>query len=928
MKAFKRTVSFFSLLFLSSCLHKDLSWPKIAHEPQIHNRVVMGRLENGMDYYYMRHPLPKNQCIVRFYGKVGSFSENDHELGLAHLLEHLVFQSTKDFPKGILAIKLQEDGIAFGPDANAHTSFQETVYKLDLPTCDLLPKALKILRNFADGLVLTKNALDKEKAVIDREENTKDDELAKINKEIFSKLFSGSLRVKRPVIGKKAIRDKINIPDIEAFYHKWYRPHNFSLVIVGDYDININESIKNIFGSWEEKDEKFTIKDESVLDKKHPIFITNNKNSETVAGILMIQPEKTLYPNADLALTKDRLALALAINMLRHRLIVKGDSNASMLYTPNINAYMINNDLYEFTFEVEAKEQNFKTALMDAWRVVKKAMTFGFTQNDLKASKDAMLSNIHQNLLKEKTYPSSLYADHIINYIYNKKPILTEKYNYQLISSALNVIDLADCQEAINKAINSGVESFGLVLNNKNNIKIEEVKTWLKESKEQDIKDFKVHEEVEFRYDTYSKKEKSDIKIVNINHLGIKKATLPNGVNIILKKSLENNDETSIVIFYDDGLLAEGKNGIGKAILAANILPFGGLLQHSYKEVERLMQGKKIHTKTVLRNDFSFAALKTVSKDQKFALDLVSAFLTEPYYHEDILQKTIERLTKNWQERKTQMDYQLDNNFYNKITQDDPRIVFTDNKLIEKISRDDLLLWHKKYFLEQKPVIIIVGDFDENKILKDLIPNIGQIKFTNKQNEIEPKNILFKSGLDETYMADNKSEHGILEIVYPLGMGHAHNAWHTIVRQIIEEELRILLREKDQHTYSPSVNIDLSRNPHIQNYLNITISAPKAEILLVRDKILDRLDFLAKNGVLEEEFNKAKSVYVSSVEKFSNTNNYWMDALIFNYKDLKKVLAPNEAIKMAKDISKEKVETIFAKYFNKKNASVGMVKPK
>ena len=151
-------------------------WAHEASELQPDPAVTYGQLPNGLRFALMRNALPSKTAAVRMRFGVGSMMEADDQRGLAHFLEHMVFNGSQNIPEGEMVKLLERLGLAFGPDTNAYTSFLETVYQLDLPDTrdELVDKSLMLMRETADRLLLSPAAIDRERGVILSEKRTRD----------------------------------------------------------------------------------------------------------------------------------------------------------------------------------------------------------------------------------------------------------------------------------------------------------------------------------------------------------------------------------------------------------------------------------------------------------------------------------------------------------------------------------------------------------------------------------------------------------------------------------------------------------------------------------------------------------------------------------------------------------------------------------
>ena len=148
-----------------------VAWPQDGSDLKADPNAIWGRLDNGLRYVILPTRGMKGTASLRLYMHVGSLMETDPQQGLAHYLEHMAFNGTRDFPAGELVKYFQRLGMSFGPHANAYTSFDQTVYQLELPraSAELLSNGLKVYRNFLDGMLLDSGEIDRERRVIGSE---------------------------------------------------------------------------------------------------------------------------------------------------------------------------------------------------------------------------------------------------------------------------------------------------------------------------------------------------------------------------------------------------------------------------------------------------------------------------------------------------------------------------------------------------------------------------------------------------------------------------------------------------------------------------------------------------------------------------------------------------------------------------------------
>lgn len=212
-----------------------------------------GVLPNGMRYALRKNATPPGQAALRLWIDAGSMMEADDQQGLAHFLEHMAFNGSKNVPEGEMIKILERHGLAFGADTNASTSFDETIYQLDLPKTDddTVDTSLMLLREAAGELTIAPEAVDRERGVVLSEERTRDTPGYRVAIKTLSAQMEGQLPPKRIPIGKTEVLKTAPAQRIRDFYEAYYRPERTVLVAVGDFDVDAMEAkIKGKFGDW------------------------------------------------------------------------------------------------------------------------------------------------------------------------------------------------------------------------------------------------------------------------------------------------------------------------------------------------------------------------------------------------------------------------------------------------------------------------------------------------------------------------------------------------------------------------------------------------------------------------------------------------------------------------------------------------------
>ncbi|MCK5673693.1 MAG: insulinase family protein, partial [Spirochaetales bacterium] len=250
----KKLLPILFLVTIFSCTSTGSIGSKNKEDPvPFDSEVEHGVLENGLEYFIRPNSEPQNRIVLRLVINAGSILEDEDQLGLAHLIEHMAFNGTANFEKHEIINYLESTGMKFGADTNAHTSFDETVYKINIPpdNPDMLQTGLEILKEWAFEIAFEDEEIDKERGVVIEEWRSGRGADARMRDEYFSVLFSESLYGDRMPIGDMEVVKNSSYDTIKRFYKDWYRPELMAVIVVGEVDpSSVKISIDNIFGNY------------------------------------------------------------------------------------------------------------------------------------------------------------------------------------------------------------------------------------------------------------------------------------------------------------------------------------------------------------------------------------------------------------------------------------------------------------------------------------------------------------------------------------------------------------------------------------------------------------------------------------------------------------------------------------------------------
>ncbi|MFA6234719.1 MAG: pitrilysin family protein, partial [Bacteroidota bacterium] len=412
----------------------------------INPKIRMGKLENGMKYYIMQNKKPENRAALRLAVNAGSVMETDEQQGLAHFCEHMAFNGTKNFEKNELVQYLESIGMRFGGDLNAYTSFDETVYMLELPMDDpaKVTKGMQVLVDWASNLSFDDEEIDKERGVIIEEWRSRNGAGARIRDKQFPILLKGSMYADRLPIGKPEILRTFKYETIKQFYHDWYRPDMMSIVAVGDFDVNAVEGqIKQMFGSIPARENPKPRPVFDVPDHDELLFAIATDKEATGTSLTLYHK---MNPTVDRKVSDYRKSM---IEQLYSQML--NDRYSEMLQKkdpPFLNAYsgqggfVRAKDVYMLGASTteDGVLRGFEALLTEAKRV----KDHGFTASELERAKTNVLRGMEQSYNEREKTRSESHASEFVRNFLTEEPIPGIEMEYELYKKYLPTISIRE----------------------------------------------------------------------------------------------------------------------------------------------------------------------------------------------------------------------------------------------------------------------------------------------------------------------------------------------------------------------------------------------------------------------------------------------------------------------------------------------------
>ena len=574
----------------------------------VDDQVRVGKLDCGLTYYIRHNDYPEHRVNFYIAQRVGSIQEEESQRGLAHFLEHMAFNGSEHFNgegKGIIDYT-RSLGVAFGKDLNAYTSIAETVYNInDVPSTrqSAIDSCLLILKDWSNGLLLTDEEIDKERGVIHEEWRLRRSAQQRMLENQLEKLYPGSKYGRRMPIGLMEVVDNFKYNELRDYYHKWYRPDNQALVIVGDVDVDhIEAQIKELFKDCVLDPNAAQVVPEPVPDNDEPI-IAIDKDKEQQYSQVMVMFKHEAFPKemkSDMVYLVMDYATSMMCDMLNARLSEKAQEPDCPYLQAMVmdGGYLLSNDPEALTLVVMPKEGQIEAATQAVITEAMRAAKHGFTGTEYVRAKDDYMSGLEKQYNeRNKISNARLAAQYYRNYLDNE-PMPSIEQEYQIMSMIAPQIPVDIVNQMLPELITT--DGKNLVVVNFNQEKDGAVYPTPEALKA--AVDAGINATVEAYVDNVKQEpliskmpKKGKIKKETYNsQFDYKELELSNGARVILKKTDFKEDEIIMAARARGGNSLYGEADWANTGLVSIASMTSGLGEFSNKELEKALAGKQV----------------------------------------------------------------------------------------------------------------------------------------------------------------------------------------------------------------------------------------------------------------------------------------------------------------------------------------------
>ena len=903
-------------------------------------KIRYGKLDNGFTYYIRANKKPENMIQFRLVSNAGSILERDDQQGLAHFCEHMAFNGIKGYPGNSMIDKLQQHGVEFGRDINAYTSFDQTVYYVNMPANDpeMVKMGIEILDGWAGNILFDQKEIEEERGVIHEEWRGGVGHGDRLRQKTWPIMLKGSLYADRLPIGKEEVIMNFERQSIVDFFNDWYRPDLQAIVIVGDIE-NVDameKTVKETFGSHPKTKNPKERKSFEIPNNVEPLICIATDKEATSTSLQMMWKHKKAPVGkvGDYRAMIVRNLIDMMINDRFSELTQK--PTCPVMYAAGGYGGFLGREVDAFTVMCAPKEGRIEEAAEMLLRVMKQIDEHGFLQAELDRQKEDLMSTYTKLAKEENKTQSNSLADEYTNHFLDGDPCPGIRQEWKYAKEFIPEITVEECNEIVKGWITDENMIFYLTAPEKVKVPTEAEATKIMKN----FKSIQTEPWVDsFQDEPLFSQELPNIypDVTKVNGiLGYTEYVCPNGIHFVVKQTDYKADEILINSFAWGGSSIYEDNEYYNAQNAARFIDAGGIANFNSTQLSKKLKGMNLSISPTIDNYTQGFNGSCSPKDLETTLQLINLYYSAPRKDAEAYERNIENTVQQLKfiQENPQVAFSL--KYYQTAYPNDKRnVLIPTEEQVRGLNLDRMYQIFKERFNDaSNQTFFFVGNVSDDDV--DLIAKyLNNLPVNGKQkNETyinrEPQ---FATGIQHGEAVKGIERQGMLIIAGQMKVPVEELTPLTrIAIQELGEALGItvtqIIREKNGDAYSPSASYDYEINPEGEVSWMFYIGCDPEKAEKIEKDCIEILRNYTRNGCDNITLNKVKEQMIVNRGKAMQNNSFWLGQMKGSYMfNENRNYQVTEYERMVRSITTKDIKRVAKKYTNLDNYIVVTLRP-
>ena len=848
--------------------------------------LVYGTLGNGLRYVILANHEPRGRVALYLDVQAGSLYETEEQRGLAHFLEHMLFNGTTHYPPGTLVKYFQSLGMGFGADSNAHTGYDETVYNLFLPGAGEkdLDQGLLVLADYARGALLLKEEVERERGVILAEKRARDSAATRVAKERFRFEFAGTRVAVRDPIGTDQSLLAADSARLRSYYDAWYRPDNMIVVVVGDVDPGVARSavvrhfaglrpapVKPVCPPFGRVAEQGT----DVLYQHEPDLGYTEVALETVWNV---EPEDDTR-----AWEETQLRRYVAASILDNRLSRLVSEKDSPLTRVRVYSGIFVRRLGYASLGGRVDRNRWQQGLTLLTTTLRQALSFGLTRDELDRVRKEIMAELEREARTADSRDSRKIAAMLIRKLNSGQVPLSPQQELELLGGMLSRMSVDDVNGALHElwghqrrlVMVAGTAEIG----GDRQQAEQEIRRVFSAASAAPLVPWIAETGPGFPYLPLPQKEAGVREHIRPPGIGADIYTLENGLVLNVKQTDFRKNEVLITAHFGDGLLSEPKPGMAR--LAEGVVAESGVGGLTRQQLDRALAGATVRMNFRVGEESFFFNGRALNTELELLLQLLYTHLADPAFRPEAHRLTMERYSQMYARMRSSVEGMLQLEGERFLAGGNSRYGMIPWEEFRHLDLAGVRNWLRPAFLRQQLEITVVGDVTPGKVLR-LVRRYFGAAHRDLQASARGTGIDFPAGRTLDLTVNTPTDKALVVVAWPTAdfWDISRTRRLNVLASVLEDRLRREIREELGATYSPVVYNRSSRVDPGYGVLRAMLTVAPAQAQPLAARIGEAGGRLAAAGVGEEELERILKPTLTSIRDMMRENRYWRDSVL------------------------------------------------
>ena len=890
--------------------------------------IKIGKLDNGLTYYIKKNSKPEQRIELRLVVNAGSICESDGQQGLAHFMEHMCFNGTRNFPSNKIIQMLEEMGVRFGSEINAYTGFDETVYMMKIPSDkeEWIDRGFQVLEDWAHQVSFDEKEIDKERGVIIEEWRMGLGADDRMQSKYIPVLFKGSRYAERLPIGKIDVIKSFPYDTLRAFYNTWYRPDLMAVVVVGDIDPEAAENrLNKYFGRIEKAKETRARAEYPVPGNEEPLVsvVTDREATGSTIQVMFKHPAASSVTYGDY---RNSLYRRIYTSILNKRLMeITRKPDAPFLMSGSEYGAFIGRSIDVYGLFAAAKENRIEESLEVIMTENERVKKFGFTESELEREKKDIYA-IYENGAKEadKT-ESGAFADEFIRNYLTRESIPGYLKEFELVKELLPGITLDELNETGRRWTTENNMLVLVTSQEKEGISVPSEKTVtdiIKSVRTKDIEPY-VDEVADVPLLEKMPAPSEVTGRVENTVFGFTELTFGNGVRMILKPTEFQNDQILLSSTSPGGTSLYPDTDIMSAMLASTVVTQSGVGSYDYMGLQKKLSGNTAKL-TPFINELREGVNGSCSpKDLETMLQLNYLYFTAIRRDEDAFSSYVSRMRNMIRPMRANPQIIFTDTLTKIVTMNSPReIAVPTEAQLDQVNLDRIIGIYSDRFSDAGDfTYVMVGNFDTDEVIPLLAKYIGGLPSTGRKETWRDVTPDFPEGRVIVDVPRNSEPQSLVAMVWngDFKWKDKERQGFAIMTDLMSIKLREAMREEQSGVYGISFEGTPSKFPTPEYTLTSSWGCHPDSISMLTQTVLSEIEKLRKYGPAEEDLNKVKETLIRARETAMKENSFWLSALQSHYMYGTRLLTLDEYRRFVNSFTTKDIRKIALRYLDARN---------